>query len=65
MNHHAQHLQHITRRHFLQQGQMGLGAVALGALMNREGYASPAIDVDDRGRSGPGCHEDSASTTPT
>ena len=46
MNPTHQNLQHITRRHFLQQGQMGLGAVALGALMNREGYAAPAIDVD-------------------
>ena len=46
MNPSHQNLQHITRRHFLQQGQMGLGAVALGALMNRDGLASPTIDID-------------------
>ena len=46
MNQHTENLQHITRRHFLRQGQMGLGAVALGALMKREGLASPVLDVD-------------------
>jgi len=37
-------LQHMTRRHFLEQGQVGLGAVALGALMKRDGYASAIFD---------------------
>ena len=50
MNQTQQNLQHITRRHFLRQGQMGLGAVALGALMNRDGLAAPVLDVEDFAR---------------
>ena len=28
-----QHLHHLTRRHFLQQSQLGLGAIALSSLL--------------------------------
>jgi hypothetical protein len=35
MNPHLQHLQSITRRHFLRDCQVGLGGLALGLLMNQ------------------------------
>jgi hypothetical protein len=36
MNLHAQHLQAVTRRHFLQQCQVGLGGIALSTLLGAE-----------------------------
>src|SRR5436309_6196188 len=38
----VQHLQHLTRRHFLQQSQLGLGAIALSSLLARDCPATPA-----------------------
>src|SRR6478609_6741089 len=35
-----QQLQHLTRRHFLQQSQAGLGAIALSSLLARDGGAA-------------------------
>src|SRR3954454_12880427 len=35
------HLQHVTRRHFLQQSQVGLGAIALSSLLASECPAAP------------------------
>ena len=43
MNPITEHLHQITRRHFLQQGQLGLGAIALSSLVAREGAAAPAV----------------------
>jgi hypothetical protein len=41
-----ENLQLLTRRHFLQQSQLGLGAIALSSLMAHEGgAASPVIDA--------------------
>src|SRR3954470_13849322 len=37
-----QHLQHLTRRHFLQQSQLGLGAIALSSLLGLDCPAAPA-----------------------
>lgn len=37
-------LQHITRRHFLQEGQTGLGAVALACLLGENGRSAPQAD---------------------
>ncbi|HEY2412626.1 MAG TPA: DUF1501 domain-containing protein [Pirellulaceae bacterium] len=34
------HLQHLTRRHFLQQSQLGIGAIALSSLLGRDGIAA-------------------------
>ncbi len=36
MNPSLQHLQHFTRRHFLHQSQLGLGAIALSSLLGRD-----------------------------
>jgi Protein of unknown function (DUF1501) len=40
---HERRAQAITRRHFLRQGQMGLGAVALAALSGKPLTAAPAL----------------------
>jgi hypothetical protein len=34
-------LQHLTRRHFLQQSQLGIGAIALSSLLGRDAIAAP------------------------
>jgi hypothetical protein len=39
-----EHLQHLTRRHFLQQSQLGIGALALSSLLSGDGIAAPAAD---------------------
>ncbi len=36
MNPQLEHLQHVTRRHFLKQSTAGIGAIALGSLLNPE-----------------------------
>src|SRR5438093_159567 len=42
------HLQLVTRRHFLQQSQLGIGAIALSSLLARDGVAVPHFhDVAD------------------
>lgn len=42
MNPKTEQLQEITRRHFLRRtGQLSLGAIALGWLMERDGWAAP------------------------
>src|SRR5512147_214468 len=33
-------MQHLTRRHFLQQSQLGIGALALSSLLSRDGVAA-------------------------
>jgi len=38
-----EHLQLITRRHFLGQSQLGLGAVALASLLKRDAAAAPQV----------------------
>jgi hypothetical protein len=43
MNPSLHNLHHLTRRHFLQQGQVGLGSIALSALMGRDGVAGDAV----------------------
>jgi hypothetical protein len=40
-----EHLHRLTRRHFLQQSQLGLGAIALSSLLARDGGAAPVIDA--------------------
>jgi hypothetical protein len=44
MNLHLQHARALTRRTFLQQSQMGLGALALGSLLGDAGAAEPAAN---------------------
>src|SRR4029079_2743510 len=39
-------LQHVTRRHFLRDSAVGLGAVGLASLMSREVTASPAAQAN-------------------
>src|SRR5262245_49173373 len=39
-----QNLQHLTRRHFLQQSQLGLGAIALSSLLGEEAGAAPVAE---------------------
>ena len=41
MNLHQQHLHLQTRRHFLQQSQLGLGAIALSSLLGHTASAAP------------------------
>ena len=43
MHPHLEHLQLITRRHFLRQSQLGLGALALGSLLERDSAAAPQV----------------------
>jgi hypothetical protein len=38
-----EHLQHLTRRHFLQQSQLGIGAIALSSLLGRDGVAATPL----------------------
>src|SRR6476646_2628956 len=52
MNPTLQHIQHLTRRHFLQQRQLGVGALALSSLLGRAGVAAPQ-PADPIGRSSP------------
>ncbi len=40
------HLQTLTRRNFLQQSALGMGGLALTALLERDGLASPATPVN-------------------
>jgi hypothetical protein len=40
----GQHPQHVTRRWFFEQCGVGLGTIALGALLGQQGYAAPAFD---------------------
>ena len=42
MRPHAEHLQQLTRRHFLRDCQMGLGAMALAGLAGQPSTAAPA-----------------------
>ncbi|MFO0897213.1 MAG: DUF1501 domain-containing protein [Pirellulales bacterium] len=39
-------LQHLTRRHFLQQTQAGIGGMALASLLGRDLRAAPSASVD-------------------
>ncbi|MBM4074854.1 MAG: DUF1501 domain-containing protein [Planctomycetes bacterium] len=39
-------LQSLTRRHFLRQGQVGLGAMALASLMNGGAQAAPSVEAN-------------------
>ena len=41
MHPHLERLQLMTRRHFLQQSQVGLGAMALASLLERDSAAAP------------------------
>jgi len=43
MHPHVERLQLITRRHFLQRSQIGLGAVALASLLERDCPAAPQV----------------------
>ena len=43
MHPHLEHLQLVTRRHFLRQSQLGLGAIALGSLLERDSAAAPQV----------------------
>ncbi len=43
MHPHLEHLQLVTRRHFLRQSQLGLGAIALSSLLERDSAAAPQI----------------------
>jgi hypothetical protein len=43
MHPHLEHLQLVTRRHFLRQSQLGLGALALGSLLERDSAAAPQV----------------------
>jgi len=45
MHPHLQSLQLLTRRHFLRQSQLGLGAIALSSLLARDGAATPLSAV--------------------
>jgi Protein of unknown function (DUF1501) len=45
MNPITEHLNSLTRRHFLQHSQLGLGAIALSSLLARDGAAAPLSDV--------------------
>src|SRR3954453_14005521 len=38
-------LQHLTRRHFIGGSAYGIGAMALGALLQRDGLAAPSASV--------------------
>src|SRR5881296_1386832 len=40
-----QKLQYLTRRHFLQQSQLGLGSIALSALLARDGISATLSKV--------------------
>jgi hypothetical protein len=40
-----QNLQHLTRRHFLKQSQLGLGAIALSSLLSEGASAAPQDDA--------------------
>jgi hypothetical protein len=42
MNFHHQRVRATTRRHFFKQCQFGIGAMALGSLLARDGYAAPS-----------------------
>jgi hypothetical protein len=44
MDPYLQHRQHLTRRHFLRDSQLGLGAIALSSLLAGDGLAAPASD---------------------
>ena len=46
MSHNLEHLQRITRRHFLKSCQVGLGAAALTSLLETEARAAAAAPVD-------------------
>lgn len=57
MNLHAQHLQAITRRHFLQRCQVGLGGIALSTLLGESsttGQASQNVESQEAGLNGAG-----------
>ncbi len=43
MHPHLEHLQLVTRRHFLRQSQLGLGAIALGTLLERDSAATAQV----------------------
>src|SRR4051794_3532677 len=43
MNPRHERLQHITRRHFFQESQAGLGAIALAALLGQDAPARPDV----------------------
>lgn len=43
MHPHLEHLQLVTRRHFLRQSQLGLGAIALSSLLERDSAAAPQV----------------------
>jgi len=42
MNPYQEHLEHLTRRHFLKDCQLGLGAIALGSLMGNDAPGAAA-----------------------
>lgn len=46
MNFRLAHAQTLTRRHFLKNCQLGIGGMALGSLLGREGRAAPPSEVD-------------------
>jgi uncharacterized protein DUF1501 len=45
MHDHIRCLHLLTRRHFLQQSQLGMGAIALSSLLARDGDATPLSSV--------------------
>src|SRR3954469_25155347 len=47
MHPHFERLQHLTRRHFLKGGSLGLGSVALAGLLAPDGVAAPAPPARD------------------
>ncbi len=44
MNHYASSLQFLTRRHFLRDSQVGIGALALAGLMGRTGRSASPLE---------------------
>jgi len=48
MNPALQNLEHLTRRHFLKQSQLGFGAIALSSLLGRDGAATPLPTIVNR-----------------
>jgi len=46
MNVEFERLQHLTRRHFLQDSQAGLGAIALAGLMGQQAGAAPSAPIN-------------------
>jgi hypothetical protein len=45
MNFAHEHLKTTTRRHFFGQAGVGIGAIALGSMLRREGQAAPAVSA--------------------